>query len=656
MRNWLTFAVLTFGIFKAPAAAAIVPFQPVPLDEIKMTNEPLAPGASAIILYRQVDRDDSGFSTRQDEYIRIKILTEEGRRYADVEIPYFKDSQQIENIRGRTTRPDGSIAEINGQVFEKNLIQGRDVKYLAKTFTMPDVQVGSIIEYSYSILLSEDYIFDSHWILSNELFTKRAVFSLKPYSGYYKQFALRWSWNALPPGTDPPKEGPDHIIRMEARNIPAFQAEDYMPPAGEMKSRVDFIYDSRIWIKDEADYWKQTGRSWNESLEAFVGKRKAMEKAVAQIVLPGDSQEVKLRKIYDKVQQLRNTSFEIQKTEQEQKRAKEQPPENVEELWKRGYGTGTQLTWLFLGLARAAGFEAYGCWVSNRREYFFSPATRDGSKLNTNVVLVKLDGKELYFDPGAAFTPYGMLTWTETGTLGLRLDKDGGSWITTILPEAEESRITRVGKFKLSDGGDLEGRLTVTYTGLESLYRRQQAQNSDDVKRKKFLEEEVTSQIEGGTAQAELTNQIDWTNSETPLVAEFILKIPGFALNAGSREVIPAAIFTTAEKNVFVHANRVYPIYLDYPYEKFDDLTLELPDGWRVGSLPSALDEGRKELHYSFKAEQNQGTIHLTRKLTVDFLLIEQKYYPALRSFFQLVRGGDGLQVVLRTGETHASN
>jgi hypothetical protein len=367
-----------------------------------------------------------------------------------------------------------------------------------------------------------------------------------------------------------------------------------------------------------------------------------MEKAVAQIVSPGDSQEVKLRKIYDKVQQLRNLSFEVQKTDQEQKRSKEQPPENVEDLWKRGYGTGTQLTWLFLGLTRAAGFEAYGCWVSSRNEYFFSPIARDGNRLNANVVLVKLNGTDLYFDPGAAYTPYGMLIWTETGTPGLRLDKDGGSWIKTALPDADKSQIARVGK------------LTVTYTGLEAAYHRQEARNSDDVDRKKLLEVAVTSQIEGA-AQAELINKPDWTNSETPLIAEFNLKVPEFLVSAGSRALIPAALFTASEKGLFEHANRIHPIYFSYPYEKSDDITLELPDGWHVGSLPTALDKGQKELHYTLNAEQGHGTVHLSRKLTINFTLVDPKYYPAIRSFFQSVRGGDSEQVVLQPGETHAS-
>ena len=184
-----------------------------------------------------------------------------------------------------------------------------------------------------------------------------------------------------------------------------------MPPEEALKARVDFIYEEGAPAKDQASYWRDFGKKRNGQLESFVGKRKAMDEAVAQIVSPGDTPEVKLRKIYDRVQKIRNTSFEVQKTEKELKREKEKQLENVEEVWKRGYGDGVQLTWLFLGLARAAGFEAYGCWVSGRNRYFFSPVSLQASKLNANVVLVKSDGKDLYFDPGGAFTPFGLLEW-----------------------------------------------------------------------------------------------------------------------------------------------------------------------------------------------------------------------------------------------------
>jgi Domain of Unknown Function with PDB structure (DUF3857) len=653
--KWAMVVTVGIWLFGAKEAKAGPGFQQVSPDELKMTSEPLAPGAPAIILYRQVDRDDNSLTSHEDDYVRIKILTEEGRKHADVEIPFVKGRQNIVNVRARTIRPDGSIANFDGKVFEKYLIKGRGIKYLAKTFTLPDVQVGGIIEYYFTVDFAEYMLFDSNWILNDELFTKRAQFSLKPYRGTYDAFSLRWSWNTLPAGSTSPKEGPDKIVRMEAHDIPAFQTEDYMPPADEMRSRVDFIYEEGLAAKDEASFWKNFGKKKNGQLESFIGKRKAMEQAISQIVSPSDSQDVKLRKIYDRVQQIRNTSYELQKTEQEQKRDKEKPAENVEDILKRGYGDGQQLTWLFLGLVRAAGFEAYGCWVSGREQYFFSPVTMQSAKLNANVVLVKLNGKDLYFDPGAAFTPFGLLTWSETGVPGLRLDKDGGAWIRTTLPQASESRIERAGDLKLSETGDLEGKLRVTYVGLDAMYHRVEERNADEVARKKFLEDLVKSQI-AAAADVELTNKPDWTSTETPLVAEFDVKIPGWASNAGRRVMIPAAIFTASEKGLFDHANRVHPIYFEFPNEKVDDVTVELPLGWRVDSVPPAKDQNGHVILYNLKVEKSPSGVRLTRKLTVDFLLLEQKYYPALRSFFQAVRTGDGEQIMLQPGEIHASN
>jgi hypothetical protein len=653
--------VIGFAIcmLAAQTARAGIGFQPVSQDELKMKSDPMAPGAPAIILYRQVDRDDNGHDTRgrtshEDEYFRIKILTEEGRKYADVEIPFDKQYENVVEVKARTIKPDGSIVNFDGKVFEKTLVKGRGMKYLAETFTLPDVQVGGIIEYSFRIDLGADWLFSSNWILSNELFTKKAQFSLKPFPGTDVVYSLRWSIHDLPSGAMP-KQGTDYVVRMEASNIPAFQTEDYMPPADELKSRVDFIYEEGFLEKDQASYWKKIGKKGNGDLESFVGKRKAMEQAVAEIVSPNDSQEVKLRKIYARVQQIRNTSYELRKTEQEEKRAKEKQAENVEELWKRGYGEGGQLTWLFLGLARAAGFEAYGCWVSSRAQYFFKPNTMQSRKLNSNVVLVKLNGKDVYLDPGAAFTPFGLLTWYETGVTGLRLDKDGGTWITTTLPEASQSRTERVGKLHLSDTGDLEGRLTVTYTGLEAMYHRLAERHEDEVARKKYLEEQVTSQV-GAAAEAELTNKPDWTSSEAPLVAEFSLKIPGWTSNAGRRVMIPAAIFTAGEKGLFEHANRVHPIYFEYPNEKADDATIELPPGWAVSNVPTEQKEDGHIIVYEVKVEKKSETLRLTRKLTNNILLLPPQAYPDLRSFFQAVRTNDGLQIVLQPGEIHASN
>ena len=530
------FSLVFVGALLGMRAVSADDWQPISPDELKMTSLPESPGAPAVILYRQVDRDDNAKTGNEQDYVRIKILTEEGRKYADVEIPYFRDQGNVIAIRARTVRPDGSIANFTGKAFDKTIVKARDLKYVAKTFTLPDVQVGSIIEYRYAYDMTENYVYNSHWILSHELFTRRAKFSLKPNH----DFALRWSWPVgLPNGTSPPKEEPaSHILRMEAENIPAFQIEDFMPPENELKFRVDFEYSEANVESDPAKFWKQRGKKLNGQVESFVGKPKSLEQEVARIVAPSDAPEVKAQKLYARVQQLRNTSFEVEKTDQEQKRAKAKEASNAEQLLKQGYGNGGDITWTYLALVRAAGIEAYPVWVSSRSEYFFNPQLMSANQLNSNVVLLKLNGKEVFCDPGTAFVPFGLLPWNETAVAGLKLDKDGGSFIKTALPESALSKIDRKAEMKMLDDGSLAGKVTVTFSGLEAMSRRMEVRNEDEAERKKFLEDQLREYIPVGV-DVDLTNKPEWTNASLPLVASYDLKVPGWASAAGHRALVP---------------------------------------------------------------------------------------------------------------------
>jgi hypothetical protein len=418
---------------------------------------------------------------------------------------------------------------------------------------------------------------------------------------------------------------------------------------------VDFIYSEDSFEKEPDKYWKKLGKKRNDALESYIGKHHSMEEAVASIVSASDSPEVKLQKIYARVQQIRNTSYEAEKTEQEQKRNKEKNPENVEAIWKKQYGNGAELTWLFLALVRAAGFEASGMWVPDRENYFFYPNTMDGRRLDANVVVVKLNGKDVFFDPGAAFTPFGMLPWVETGVQGLKLDHDGGSWLQTFLPNSTDSGIQRKAELKLDETGTLEGKLTVTYTGLEASQRRVEKRLVDDADRKKYLEDEVREAVPAA-CEVELTNQPDWKGSSNPLVAEYSLKVPGWVSGAGKRALLPVGLFGAPEKHLFDHAERVHPVYFEFPFERADDISIDLPLGWRISTVPKPENLDAKAITYTLLTKNEKGTLHVSRVLDVNIVMLPADKYPTLRQIFQIVRTGDEQQIILLPAGSTASN
>ncbi len=131
-------------VFGSPAWSGDNGFQPVSQEELKLTSVPEAPGAAAVTLYRE-ERSDDNQNTRY-EYIRRKILTKDGLKYADVEIPYFGNYNWVSELKARTIHPDGKIIDFSGNAYDKTIVKSRDFKYKAKVFTLPDVTVGSIVE------------------------------------------------------------------------------------------------------------------------------------------------------------------------------------------------------------------------------------------------------------------------------------------------------------------------------------------------------------------------------------------------------------------------------------------------------------------------------------------------------------------------------
>src|SRR3954451_21250412 len=171
---------------------------PTPAEKA-MTSVDFAPGAAAVILnWHQVVDDKNTFRT---DYFRIKILTEEGEKYGDVEVPHIALLSDVNHIKARTVRPDGTIAAFDGKTFDKVVVKVGGIRLIAKTFTLPDVQVGSIIEYRYDIAKRAGMIYDTQFTLQRELPIIHEEISLEPYVfGGYNTF---FSFRGLPPGKKP---------------------------------------------------------------------------------------------------------------------------------------------------------------------------------------------------------------------------------------------------------------------------------------------------------------------------------------------------------------------------------------------------------------------------------------------------------------------
>ncbi|HVI76991.1 MAG TPA: hypothetical protein VM715_02280, partial [Candidatus Acidoferrum sp.] len=76
-------------------------------------------------------------------------------------------------------------------------------------------------------------------------------------------------------------------------------------------------------------------------------------------------------------------------------------------------------------------------------------------------------------------------------------------------------------------------------------------------------------------------------------------------------------------------------------------VTIAIPKGWTVSSLPKPQSFDVKACKYSLNADAKNDTVHLSRELMINISLVPVRYYPSLRQFFQNVRSADEQQIVL---------
>ncbi|MGA9887633.1 MAG: hypothetical protein WBQ31_09070, partial [Candidatus Acidiferrales bacterium] len=437
-------------------------------------------------------------------------------------------------------------------------------------------------------------------------------------------------------------------------DIPGIEDEAYMPPLETIEARVEFYHLDEGSPSNETQdhFWARTEKKWNDDLEHFINKKSALEQELSRNVSPSDSPEVKLRKIYARVQQMRDLNMEIAKSAKEQKAENLRKNSNVEDMLHHGYGNGLEMNYLFIGLARAAGFEASDVRVAPRNVNFFYPQLQDAGELSADIVWVRAGTQEYYLDPAAVYFPFGILPWYETNTQGLRLGKKANDIVSVPLPTSAEATIVRSADLSIDEDGLASGKLSVDFTGQKAALWRETIHLQDDTGRKKTLEDEIKTWLPAG-ATFEVTKFDNWDKTDTPLHVEGTVKLSAFGSAVGRRILVPATIFVVPENKAFQTAIRHNAVYFRYPNEEIDDIKFQGPAGYKVETVPPAkvLKPGAV-VGYEISASQQGSVAEVKRKLVINGLMFPVEYYASLRSFFNTVKSNDEVQIVLQNAES----
>jgi hypothetical protein len=653
MRSVYLFTLIAYLALTAQpcAAQSAEPWLPITPEDLAVKEVPGNPSAPAIRLYYSYFRnDDKKFELR---YERIKVLNDAGRSYANVEIP-LEPKDSLKDLKARTIHPDGSIIEFTDKPFEKTLLKARGFKYLAETFTLPQVTVGSIVEFSYALNMGNTRLERvTEWQLQSDLYTVKERFRFQPFVGFLGPRPI----NSLPGPPRPrvacdyqnqvgapiPQRGKDGFRELELKNVAPFDTEDFMPPEADYRSSMLCYYGSGPLFSYDI-FWQSWQKLMAEGTDNFIGNPAALREAVARAIGDETDPERKLRKIYALAQQTRNLSYERERTANEEKGEKLKHNSSAADVLHHGYGDHWEIDALFIGLARAAGFDASMLMVSDRQERSFNKYILWLGQLTGWAVMVNVNGTPMILDPGTRFCPFGVLVPRYSETTALVV-KAGGGFLTTA--PAPPSSIHRIVNIALLPDGSAKCQMSVELKGPRALEERLDALKTDEAGRRESFEAEVSAWLPSG-AMVKMTESDGWGSSEDPLTAKFTVEMHSLASVTNNRLIVPAYLLSSLRKRIFTSDSRMYPVDFGYPFSQHDELRLQLPEGYSLEESPHPRKAQLPWAGYEFSTVVEGNQLVINRTLRLEKSLFQPQDYAQLKNLFSIVQAGDSSQAVLQ--------
>jgi len=634
--------------------------------ELEMKAPQVEPDADAEAIFWEVYLDDKKKKKLSyNHYVRVKIFTERGReKFSKFDIPFY-EGRKVEEVAARVIKPDGTTIDVRPEdIFEREIIKAGKVRIRAKSFAVAGIEPGVIVEYRYKEVVKNDSINGERLIFQRDIPIQKVIYHIRPYKGTNLKFDFR----NMPVTSF--TEGADGFYVGTLANVPALKEEPFMPPLNEVRRWALLSYGG-----DGSFAWSVFSYAVGQAFNSLINPSKEIRQKAAELTAGANTDEEKLRRIYDFTQKnIRNISFDNAYSEEQLETVK---IKDADDALRRGIANAAFVDLLFASLARAAGFDVCIALAGDRSENFFDPKTiLNPSYIRPAAVAVRTGGRQQvaqggahgtdagssiidttsnwkYFNPGLPFLPFGRLVWNEEDVYALLIGERGHLWKKTPLSGVAQSPERRSGKFKLLEDGTLEGSVRLEYEGHRAITRRRAEYKDSPVKREENIREEIKKRI--STAEISDLTIENFEDVSKPLTYIFKIRVPNYAQKTGKRLFLQPGFFEYGTTPVFSSATRTHNIYFQYPWSEQDDVEIELPKDFSLDTADAPVDVADSQKIGNLKI--NIGIDRVNHKITYQrnfyfggggLLLFPVSKYQPLKGLFDAFHRSDTHAITLK--------
>ena len=563
----------------------------------------------------------------------LKILNTQGQKYANVAIPYNPESL-VDNIQARTISPEGKIIVLDKKnIFDINLYPNfiffSDQR--AKLFTMPAVEDGSVIEYSYQLRFPIKTLGHS-WSFQDEAPTLVSRFSLHEPLDTDINYRL-YGINLEPRIIKAPKGFKSSYI-WEAKNISPVNSEFGMPSISECVAHLKIApLGVKTW--DDVSLW------YHGLAEPRIKAGETIRVLTKQLTKGINSEKAKLKRIYEWVRdQVRYIAVSIGIGGFQ--------PHPAEEILKNRYGDCKDMSTLLCSLAREAGLEAYEVIISTR--YNGKADTSLPSPYHFNHVIAycpSVGESGIWMDATEKGCPFGKLPWYDQDVPVLVVGKKGEANIQITPQTPPDSNYTLL-EWEVdldTTGAAIVHGKTKLWGAFASEMREDMIYSSPE-RQKQGFETYLAQRCSGVMLDSFRIEGVHPTRD--PLTICYTFHTLTFALSGLKKLVFcPGDISAFELPDYFRSKERTHPIQLNFG-SKFElNLNVNMPEEWQVENINRGDTLNTKFGTSKWKYSISENVLNISANKLIFGDKIDTEDYLDFQKFLDNVREKDLQEVVI---------
>lgn len=600
----------------------------IPREQLFVTHFPEAPYADAVVLLdHETVRVDRRNRLKIFRHHRTRIMKEAGRDRAVVRIPFARGSE-IKDFRAHTLVPPGHEVKVGKKDIEKR--EGPDGGEWIVTF--PQVSPGVVVEYQYEIR-SDRLDFIPAWHFRNRDHTLVSRYDLQLPPGVTHESFFGWTPAVAPSPASDVINDPDDERRQITQWTWQLENQHPVPDLPFVRNPQDYRITLHIQLREAREdvkifpvrrTWEQLALDAAELDSRILSDTKGVEAWATEAVAGAADPESKARALHRRIRDDITTEPAL---------ADGKELATLRDVIESGSGSPLAKNLLLVAALETQGVPARV--VRIRSDGTLQVHWHCLEQLDRSLVRVDDAGGVIWADASAPHCPMGMLPIEDRVDQGL-LVGEGGGLIAIQLPSVQSERIvTTVGR--IDRDGALVAKATLELKGYPALKACAGLESGSE---SAFVEQVLRDRFGDGATL--VSHQVTrGEDADAGLGVEIEYRIADWARRNGEKFTGEVPWLFAVDANELAAEDREIPVDFGFAGGTRETVTLEVPEGFFVVSVPDRKTARMAEMNYKTTHTMDRTTLASTREVNVRRAVVAELDYEKLRQLWDKVAAAD---------------